>query len=115
MPADRRARGQRAEDSAAALLRGKGYRIVERNFRCKLGEIDIVATDGDTLVFVEVRSRRSARYGTALETVSPAKQRTIARVAQVYLARHGETLCRFDVVGLTGDDVVHIPDAFRVG
>jgi len=109
----RQARGRAGEQRAVDLLRAKGYRIVERNFRCKLGELDIVALDGDTLVFVEVRTRSSARYGSALEAIPPAKQRQVARVAQVYLARRGAQLCRFDVVGITGDDVVHIPDAFR--
>jgi putative endonuclease len=111
----RQARGKEAEQRAVDYLCGCGYRIVERNFRCKLGELDIVALDGDTLVFVEVRSRQSARFGTALESVSPAKQRQVARVAQVYLTKHGPRLCRFDVIGITGADLTHVPDAFRLG
>jgi putative endonuclease len=111
-----RGAGARAEDRAAARLRHEGYRIVDRNFRCRLGELDIVAEDGDTLVFVEVRSRASARYGSALQAISPAKRRQVARVAQVYLAaRRCAQPCRFDVVGITGDDVVLIKDAFRLG
>jgi putative endonuclease len=108
-------RGSAAEARAVEHLRARGYRIVERNFRCKLGEIDIVARDGDTVVFVEVRSRASARYGTALEAVSPAKQRQVARVAQVYAAQRRPSACRFDVIGITGTELVHIVDAFRPG
>ncbi len=114
MTGDRLATGRRGEQLAAAHLRAKGYRIVERNYRCKLGEIDIVAMDGDTLVFVEVRRRNTARYGTALEAVSPAKQRQVARVAEVYLTRRTPSAVRFDVVGIIGDEIVHVEDAFRL-
>jgi len=111
----RRTQGQRAEDRATHHLRELGYRIVDRNVRCGVGELDIIARDGATLVFVEVRSRQSARFGTALEAVSPAKRRQVARVAAAYLASHGgDTLCRFDVIGVTGDELIHIRDAFRV-
>ena len=113
MSRERLATGRRGEDLAAEHLRAKGYRIVERNYRCKLGEIDIVARDGDTLVFVEVRRRKTTRYGTALETVSPTKQRKVARVAQVYLTHTKADEVRFDVVGITADDIVHVVDAFR--
>ncbi len=100
-----------------AELRRRGYRIVERNFRCRLGEIDIVARDGDALVFVEVRSRADGTRGSAEESVNPAKQRRIARVATAYLtARRPEfDACRFDVVGITGDRVTVLVDAFRLG
>jgi putative endonuclease len=114
MSRDRLDKGARGEDRAVAHLRALGYHIVERNYRCKLGELDIIARDGDTLVFVEVRTRKSARYGTALETVSPAKQRTIARVAQHYLLRQPPRACRFDVIGITADELTHIVDAFRL-
>jgi putative endonuclease len=100
---------------AAAFLRRRGYRIVERNFRCRAGEIDLIARDGDTLVFVEVRARASARFGAAIENVTVAKQRQVARVARWYLAQCREVApppCRFDVVGITGDEVEHIRDAF---
>src|SRR5262249_56551615 len=65
--------GRRGEDLAAELLRARGYTIVERNFRCRAGEIDLVAFDGPTVVFVEVRSRRGERVGTPLESVDPRK------------------------------------------
>jgi putative endonuclease len=109
----RQKRGRAAEDVAIEHLRGAGCRIVQRNFRCRIGEIDIVADDRGTLVFVEVRSRQTARFGTAVEAVTAAKQRQVLRVAQVYLARRGPVRCRFDVIGITGDQVTWIRDAFR--
>jgi putative endonuclease len=111
------ARGKRGEDRAVEYLRGLGYRVVERNFRCKLGEIDVIARDGRSLVFVEVRTRADGRRGSALETVTGPKQRRIARVASYYLMVRRPTFeaCRFDVVGITGAHIQHIKDAFRVG
>jgi putative endonuclease len=111
------ARGRRGEDRAVALLERRGYRVVERNFRCKLGELDVIALDGDVLVFVEVRTRADGTRGSALETVTPAKQRQVARVAELYLAarRPRVRACRFDVVGITGDEEVLVVDAFRLG
>ena len=111
------ARGKESEDRAAAELERRGYLIVERNYRCKLGEIDIVARDGKALVFVEVRSRADGSCGSAAETVTPAKQKRIARVAAAYLDSRQPELdeCRFDVVGITGDELIIITDAFRLG
>lgn len=108
--------GNRGEDRAAAALSALGYRIVERNFRCRAGELDIVARDGDILVFVEVRTRADATTGSAAATVNEAKQARIARVAQIYLSMRSPTFdsCRFDVIGITADELVHIQDAFRL-
>lgn len=92
-------------------------RIIERNFRCRLGEIDIIARDGDALVFVEVRSRRSSSHGHPLETVRAAKQQRLARVATFYLStrRPSFETCRFDIIGIVGDRLQHVRDAFRLG
>lgn len=100
-----------------ALLRSKGYTILATNYRCRLGEIDIVARDGEELVFVEVRSRASDRYGDALDAIGPTKQRQVARVAQAYLSSESPRFAssRFDVVAQTGDELEHIIDAFRAG
>ncbi|HVK72413.1 MAG TPA: YraN family protein [Kofleriaceae bacterium] len=116
MTRERQERGARGEAAAERALRDAGFRIVERNFRCKAGELDLVAFDQGTLVFVEVRSRRDARFGGGLAAVSPAKLRQVARVAAVYLAarRPTFTTCRFDVIAITGDELVHIRDAFRI-
>jgi putative endonuclease len=109
--------GAAAEQRAIEALVAAGYRIVERNVRFRLGELDAVAWDGDVLVFVEVRSRASARFGHAAQAVSPAKQRQVAKVAQAYLSTRSlapaPKRIRFDVVAITGDDLVILRDAFR--
>ena len=109
--------GRANERRAEQALRQRGYRIVERNFRGRLGELDLVAYDGDVLVFIEVRSRRDDRHGGALGALTPAKLRQVARVAALYLTvrRPHFATCRFDVVAITGDQLVIIPDAFRIG
>jgi putative endonuclease len=110
------ARGASAEADATRLLVGAGYRIVERNFRCKAGELDIVARDGDVLVFVEVRSRSNDEHGSAVEMIRRTKQRRVARVATYYLATVAPVFdeCRFDIVAITAGEPVLIKDAFRV-
>lgn len=96
--------GERGEDAAAAYLERVGMTIVQRNWSCKAGEVDIVALDEDTLVFVEVKTRRTEKRGTAEEAVTPAKQRRYARIARAYLAHAGLSedaqLVRFDAVAL---------------
>lgn len=87
----------------AAFLAGQGLRIVARNFQCRFGEIDIVAMDGDMVVFVEVRQRASSAFGGALESITPAKQRKLARTAEVYLQeRAPRAPCRFDAALVDG-------------
>lgn len=110
-------KGQYGEDRGVATLRAAGMRIVERNYRCKLGELDVVARDGDTLVFVEVRTRGRSDRGDALETIGAPKRRKLARVAAQYLAvrRPDAPRIRFDVIGITAGVVTHIRDAFRLG
>ncbi|MDP2948335.1 MAG: YraN family protein [Chloroflexota bacterium] len=84
MSSPRRDLGAFGERLAAAHLEAKGYRIRARNFRCREGEIDIVAEDSDCLVFVEVRTRRGNALGSAVESVTPAKQRRLLSLAQAY-------------------------------
>jgi putative endonuclease len=105
-PADARAAaGRAAEDLAARFLDGRGLRVLARNFRTKRGEIDLVARDGATLVFVEVRLRRSASHGGAAESITPAKQARMIAAAQVYLLRQrGDPPCRFDAILLDALD-----------
>lgn len=114
----RSALGASAEQRAVDALVAAGYRIVERNVRLRHGELDAVAWDGDVFVFVEVRSRRSDRFGGAALAVSRAKQRQVVRLAQVYLATRpispAPRRLRFDVVAITGDELVLLRDAFRV-
>ncbi|MBX3158597.1 MAG: YraN family protein [Deltaproteobacteria bacterium] len=108
--------GARSEQAAVELLLASGYRIVERNFRVKLGELDVIAADGDTLVFVEVRSRADDLHGSAIEAVGYRKQRQVARVAEMYLAmrRPTQRRVRFDVVAITGGKAELIRDAWRM-
>ena len=108
--------GASAEAEAARLLIAAGYRVVERNFRCKVGELDIVARDGDVLAFVEVRSRSDDEHGNAAEMIRYSKQRRVARVAAYYLATVEPVFdeCRFDIVAITAGDAVLIKDAFRL-
>jgi len=107
--------GSLAESRAARLLEGAGYRIIERNFRCKAGELDIVARDGETLCFVEVRSRANAEHGDAAEMVGRGKQAQVERVARAYLALRAPSFvaARFDVVAITGDHAQLFRDAWR--
>lgn len=81
----RKQTGQRGEDIAASYFTRRGFHILDRNWRCAVGELDIVMEQGDTLIFVEVRTRRGRRYGTAEESITPAKQARLIELAQSYL------------------------------
>lgn len=93
---------RRGEDAAAAYLERIGLTVVERNWRCSSGEADIIALDGDVVVLVEVKTRKSLAAGTPEESVSPTKQRRLVRIARQYLAHAGieDTEVRFDVVAI---------------
>jgi len=107
--------GAVAEDRAAEFLQSQGLRLLQRNFRCRLGEIDLIMQDGADLVFVEVRSRSNAGYGSALETIGPRKRQRVARAAALYLQRHpaaARTNCRFDVVAMDGARLQWVRGAF---
>lgn len=119
MPSPRARVGRSAEIAAAAELGRRGYRIAESNYRCAHGEIDLVAYEGGSLVFVEVRCRRTKTYGTPAESVTAAKRRRLIATAEHYLQARSitDTPCRFDVVevvaGTTGLEVSDvIADAF---
>lgn len=96
----RQKRGQAGEQAAEALLRRSGMRILERNWRCRSLELDIVAQDGDVLVFVEVRTRFQGGLALPVETLSPTKCRSFVRAARAYLAENKawDQPCRFDIV-----------------
>lgn len=98
----RRRLGSWGEEKAAEFLRGQGYRIVERNWRCAIGELDLIAWDGECLAFVEVRTRRGRSYGTPEESITPAKRAKLIELAQAYLQEHPELDCnwRIDVVAV---------------
>lgn len=101
---DNQKAGKLGEDLAAEALRELGYAILARRYRTRYGEIDIVAKDRDTLVFVEVKARRTSRFGSAAESVCGWKQRRIAAMALDYLGRvhRPDAPCRFDVVAIDG-------------
>lgn len=119
-PGDRKTLGAKGEEIASAFLRQRKYRIVETNFRCKCGEIDIIARDGRTIVFVEVKTRRTASYGLPQLAVTPFKQRQISKAALTYLVKNRlmEENARFDVISVlllaAEPRVDHIKDAFEL-
>lgn len=112
---NRRAKGAQKEEQVCAYLLSKGVKIVERNFRCRQGEIDIIGYDGAYLVFFEVKYRSSANRGSAAEAVGISKQRRICRVADYYRVLHHcseSTPIRFDVAAIDGDRLSWIKNAF---
>lgn len=107
------------EKQAAQYLRNKRYKILNMNFRCRQGEIDIVAKDGNTIVFVEVKTRRSSNFGKGMEAVDFHKQQKIRKVALYYLNKYTPTFrdIRFDVVDILLNqehvpEIIHIKNAF---
>jgi len=111
--------GKTGEDLAVRHLQALGYRVLARNFRCALGEIDVIAREGDYLVFVEIKTRRGGPMGEAKAAVDERKQRRISRVALRYLKERGQTemRSRFDVVAVVVEGDRHrielVRDAFE--
>ena len=113
--------GYRGEQAAARFLRKKGFRIIQRRLRSPLGEIDIIAVDGRTVVFVEVKTRRSAALGRPAQSIHATQQARLTRGAMAFLKSHGllQTASRFDVVevlwpqGQRRPDIRHFPNAFQ--
>jgi putative endonuclease len=105
--------GAQAEQRALDLLLAGGVKLQARNYRCRAGEIDLIVTDGATLVFVEVRMRSRGGFGSAAESITARKQGRIIAAAQHYLASKRPPACRFDAVVIDGDaEPVWIKDAF---
>jgi len=108
--------GAEAEKRACLLLKKRGYEIVARNWRCRYGEIDIIARDGRTLVFVEVKARSGEGFGGPCGAVDAAKQRRIAATSALFLQETGcELPARFDVVTFASGSPTLYRDAFRIG
>ena len=109
-----RANGKLAEELAARFLEKRGLAVLARNVRCRGGELDLVCRDEQTLVFVEVRLRRSEAFGGAAASITATKQRRVILAARHYLATHGksECACRFDCVLLDGENIDWLRDAF---
>lgn len=107
--------GQHAEQKAFEHLQTKGLTPVARNYRCPYGEIDLIMRDREEMVFIEVRSRLYNDYGSALESVNPTKQKKLARSAIHFLQKRGlldKIDCRFDVIGISPDEIEWTIDAF---
>lgn len=103
---DKQILGNLAERQAEQLLLQAGMRLLARNYRCKQGELDLVMRDADTVVFVEVRYRRSSQWGNAVDTIDWRKQKRVIAAAQFYLLTHphlANQACRFDVIAAHGD------------
>lgn len=109
-----RINGFAGEAESVAFLKKKKYKILITNFTCKLGEIDIIALDGKTLVFIEVKSRSTFAYGRPIEAVDERKIYKIKRVAEFYLMLHRqlERSVRFDVIEICGEEITHHINAF---
>jgi putative endonuclease len=109
------ASGKLAEALAADYLQTRGLRLLERNYSCRLGEIDLILADGLALVFAEVRLRRNLKFGGAAASITAAKRQRILRAARHYLSGRPERRCRFDVIlldALDPDRIEWIKDAF---
>lgn len=107
--------GSAYEDLACERIESEGMQILNRNYRVRIGEIDIIARDGEELVFIEVKYRKNMDFGGAEYAIPESKRRTIRRVAQWYMNQRGispEALCRFDAVLINGSDMIHIRNAW---
>lgn len=108
--------GNAAEKLAAAYLQQKGLKLLESNYRCRFGEIDLIMRDGKEIVFVEVRLRSNAFFGGAGASITTSKQQKLTRTAEHYLMQHGTIPCRFDAVlldALSNDNLTWLKNAFE--
>jgi len=113
---NKRQTGTAYEEQAARWLENRGIRVIEKNYRCRQGEIDLIARDGKYLVFVEVKYRSSTEKGYPAEAVDARKQRRITRAAAFYCYEHRfceDQPCRFDVVSILGDEITYYKNAFE--
>lgn len=118
MGQNKRKTGAAYEQAAGYYLEQQGYVILQYNYRCRVGEIDLIAQDGDCLVFCEVKYRKNGKAGNPLEAVDKRKQYRIARCAQYYMMekRLGDDIpCRYDVVGIEGSRLTLVKNAFEGG
>lgn len=109
-----KAKGDAAEAAAEEHLLRSGLKLVERNYRCRFGEIDLILEDGATLVFVEVRRRTSASFGGAIESITAGKRERLLATAKHYLAGRKSAACRFDAVLMQGSEPIRwVKNAFE--
>lgn len=100
--------GKQYEDKACKYLEDKGFQIIERNYTCLYGEIDIIAKDGEYTVFIEVKYRHNDEFCKPIEAVTACKLKRITKTAQDYITKHGEDYYRFDAVCFIGEEIEHI-------
>ena len=113
---NRRKEGAYYENLVAEYLKTQGYEILEKNYRCRIGEIDLIAKEGETLVFVEVKYRRDDKMGNPKEAVNREKQKKISMTASYYLMRECGRMdipCRFDVAAVLGEQIEVVKNAFE--
>ncbi len=108
---DTKVLGDTGEDRAAEYLSRSGYTVLERNKRYRLGEIDILASDGEVLVIVEVKAGKTGKFGYAIERVGYEKQRKLRQLAARLSQDYPNAQLRIDVVNVDGDEIIHIPNA----
>jgi putative endonuclease len=105
--------GVSGEKKAENYLKSNGYNIIVKNYKCKLGEIDLIVEKDDKLIFVEVKTRSNERFGRGFEAVTHKKIDKIRKVATVYLLQKNlQTEVRFDVISIDGEEITHIEGAF---
>lgn len=110
--------GDKGEDTASDFLMNKGYKIIQRNYRCMYGEVDIIAEYDEAIIFVEVRTRRSNSFGTPQDSITPSKINKISKTALCYIQEKcfSDRSCRFDVIAITYSkgiqNITHIENAF---
>lgn len=114
--------GYRGEDIAEKYLRAKGFNVMERNFRCRMGEIDIIAERSKEIYFIEVKTRKNTEFGHPFESITLRKQRQIYKIAQYFLLKnrkYATSVCHFSAIGMILNDIKpaeisFLPDAFFV-
>lgn len=114
MPTEQQVKGRAGEDQAISYLSRQGMVLVERNFRCRGGEIDLIMRDGNELVFIEVRARRNGSFGGAASSVTSGKRARLILAAQVFLQQlHRMPACRFDVIAFEGEQISWLKSAIE--
>ncbi|MEF3255700.1 MAG: YraN family protein [Deferribacterales bacterium] len=107
--------GKIGEDEASEFLKKKGFSILEKNFRSRFGEIDIICKKGDLIVFVEVKMRNSNFYGTGFEAITSSKKNKLIKTAEYFILKYKkDCLYRFDVISIDNGNIVHIENAFQI-
>lgn len=106
--------GEHGEKLACKFLTKQGYKLIEKNYSCKIGEIDLIFKDGDTIVFIEVKTRSSTFFGLPREAVDSHKQNKIKQIATLYMMKKNcyPAKCRCDVIEIMGENITHIKNAF---